>query len=328
MKVALVGDRPPPFGGISVHVEALAKELAWQGHEVELLDTARHGTMFHFGAKLASLAARGFVLHVHTAGHNPKSWALVAACGIARAPWRRSAVTLHSGLLPGYLAGMPNRQRIARAALAGFGRIVAVSTAVRESLASAGVTRAKILELPAFWPGSVQPGLPSDAALAIRQRFTPLLSAAIAPSPVYGLRVLASALALLRKQRPELGCVVFGPASKELVREEDDAIVALGELAHADALAVMRQSDLFVRPTTIDGDALSVREALSLGVRTVASDAATRPQGVQLFRTGDPFALADAIELALAQPRPEPHGDDALPKLLQIYRDLSRVKVA
>ncbi|MBS2028806.1 MAG: glycosyltransferase family 4 protein [Deltaproteobacteria bacterium] len=324
MKVALVGDRPPPFGGIAVHVEALATELASQGHTVELVDTARPGSMWRFGTRLAALAARGFLIHVHTSGHNPKSWALVAACGLARAPLHHNLVTLHSGLLPGYLAGAPARKVAARSALAGFGRIVAVSAAVRHALAMAGVSHARMMELPAFWPGSVRPGRPTADALAIRERFRPLLSCAVAPSPVYGLRVLASALALLRRRRPELGCVVFGPSSKQLVDANDPGVVALGEFAHAQALAVMKQSDAFVRPTSIDGDALSVREALALGVRTVASDAARRPEGVRVFRTGDPFSLAEAIELALAQPRPEPRGDDALPRLIQIYRDLSR----
>jgi len=55
---------------------------------------------------------------------------------------------------------------------------------------------------------------------------------------------------------------------------------------------VISRSDLFLRPTTTDGDAVSVREALELGVPVVASDAVPRPDAVVLYRAGD---LADFV---------------------------------
>jgi glycosyltransferase involved in cell wall biosynthesis len=333
MRVALVGDRPPPFGGIAVHVEALAQALARQGHAVEVVDTAHAPTPHRLAARLGWLAARGFVLHLHTSGHNPKSWALVAACGRARAPLRRNGVTLHSGLLPGYLAGAPGRQWWARRALAPFGRVVAVSAGVRGALAAAGVQASRLVELPAFFPEAVRPGALGPEAAAVRAGFSELLCAAVAPSPVYGARVLGAALSLLRRSRPGLGGALFGPGSAQVLRELEalglaDGMIALGELPHAQALALVQASEVFVRPTLTDGDALSVREALSLGVRTVASDAAPRPPGVRLFRAGDPFALAEALDAALGAPRPMPASGDALPALVQMYRELSGRRIS
>lgn len=58
---------------------------------------------------------------------------------------------------------------------------------------------------------------------------------------------------------------------------------------------VIAKADMFVRPTITDGDALSVREALYFGVPTIVSDCTSRPEGVILFRTGDSDDLADKI---------------------------------
>lgn len=50
---------------------------------------------------------------------------------------------------------------------------------------------------------------------------------------------------------------------------------------------VLKYVDYFVRNTSTDGDALSVKEALYLGVPTICSDVVDRPKGVRLFKYCD-----------------------------------------
>jgi len=50
---------------------------------------------------------------------------------------------------------------------------------------------------------------------------------------------------------------------------------------------ILMKSDVFVRPTNTDGDAVSVREALYFKIPTVASDVVPRPEGVILFKNRD-----------------------------------------
>lgn len=59
--------------------------------------------------------------------------------------------------------------------------------------------------------------------------------------------------------------------------------------------ALLPHADAYIRATRTDGDALSIREALSLNVRTIASDAAKRPVGVICYPTGDVGMLAKAL---------------------------------
>ena len=50
---------------------------------------------------------------------------------------------------------------------------------------------------------------------------------------------------------------------------------------------VIQNSDLVLRPTNADGDALTIREALFLGKSVIASDIVNRPNGTLLFKTRD-----------------------------------------
>jgi glycosyltransferase involved in cell wall biosynthesis len=50
---------------------------------------------------------------------------------------------------------------------------------------------------------------------------------------------------------------------------------------------ILAKSDVFVRPTNTDGDAVSLREALFFNVPSVASNAVPRPEGTVLFETRD-----------------------------------------
>lgn len=55
-------------------------------------------------------------------------------------------------------------------------------------------------------------------------------------------------------------------------------------------------SDIVLRTTNTDGDAISIREALDLDKIVIASDVVKRPQGVKLFKTRDVNSLVSTIE--------------------------------
>jgi len=59
------------------------------------------------------------------------------------------------------------------------------------------------------------------------------------------------------------------------------------------------ESDIFVRPTSTDGDPLSIREALSLKTPVVTSDACPRPDGVVLFKNRDLDDFVNAVQRVL-----------------------------
>jgi glycosyltransferase involved in cell wall biosynthesis len=322
---------------VAVHVQQLHGYLRERGVEAVVLDIGKGGrpapdvipvrTATQYGTRLAGFLREGWTVHVHTSGNNPKSWMLAATAGIrARAP---RVITLHSGLLPDYLASSVSRRAFARVALAGYSRVVAVSEAVREALARCGVPDEKLVVYPAFCGSQVRPGPMTQAVRDARLRRKPLLAMAHHPSPVYGRKLMFRALRTLAEELPGVGLAVFGPGTRteEFLSDArefqvDELLEDMGELEHAQALGLMARCDAFIRPTTHDGDAISVREALALGVPCVASDVCARPHGAYTFRAGDAADLAARVHHALEHGPAQVLSPDAGPVLMKLYGEL------
>ncbi|MFP2907392.1 glycosyltransferase family 4 protein [Pyxidicoccus sp. 3LFB2] len=342
MKVLLVGDYPPPYGGVSIHVQQLHGYLRGCGVETKVLDIGKGGrpapdvlptrSPAHFALRLAGFISSGWTVHVHTSGNNPKAWVLAGMVGGLPGSGSARVITLHSGLLPDYLAASGARRNFARVALAGYARVVAVSTAVRDAVVACGVPEEKVVVQPAFIGSQVRPGPVPAVVDAARARRKPLLAMAHHPSPVYGRKQAFRALKLLAEENPNVGLAVFGPGtdSEEFIRDARELGVAghlevLGELEHPAALGLLARSDAFLRPTTHDGDSISVREALALGVPCVASDVCKRPEGTRVFAAGDEQSLASTVREAVAA-GPAIHPTvDVGPELLALYTELAGV---
>jgi glycogen synthase len=244
-----------------------------------------------------------WALHVHTNGHNPKSWFIGLACGLAGQLGPGATLTLHSGLAPAYLRGSRGWKReVARFACVLYDRVTCVNTEIADAVAELGVEANKVQITPAFLPiEAPHVSLPGDMQSWLEQR-SPLISTTMFFRPEYGFEILLSALSRLKKRYPEIGCFVMGSgeehAKAEALVEKSGLkgrIYLGGDLDHELCLAVMARSSIFVRPTFRDGDSISVREALALGVPVVASNVGTRPEGVTLFTAGDVEGLVNAV---------------------------------
>jgi glycogen synthase len=332
MRLGIVGNWPRPYGGVAVHVAALARAARARGLDVRVIDIGEgqhrgegmrpaRGAL-PYAAALGSAAAEGRLLHLHTSGANAKSWLVALAASRARRPGApRGVLTLHSGSAPAWLRAGRSRRALAAAACAGFGTVVAVNGEIAHELSASGVPRSRITVLAAFSPALLEPPQPPPALAAFRAAHAPLLAAALSPGPVYGADLLLPAFEALRARLPSAGLAVFG-AGTDAAELRRPGLLGLGELDHRAALAVMEAADVFVRPTRADGDAISVREALTLGCGVVASAVGHRPPGCLIFPAGDLGALAARLAEAAAggRPRPDPAGrDDPFEALFAIY---------
>lgn len=64
--------------------------------------------------------------------------------------------------------------------------------------------------------------------------------------------------------------------------------------------------DIYIRPTSTDGDSVAVREVLDLGVHVVASDVCWRPEGVITYAWNNADSLFQKVQFALSIPKKEP----------------------
>ena len=323
----LVGAAPPPSGGIAVHMDDLARGARALGARVRIADvppgvSRSSASASRLIAQLVAARARGDLMHLHTNGHNDGSWRLIRLVGGVGGA--SALLTIHSGLAPSYIAAHAESSRdLCRA----FARVVCVSEAIATALQNTGVERSRLVVAPAFSSALLPPALAPAGLAAIRRRHAALVAATLGRGVEYGGAVLLDAFYLLRRNMPDAGLLLYGPGARDPMldgqiraRDLGRAIYRVGDLARAEALGAIAAADLFVRPTLADGDSVSVREALALGVRALASDAAPRPPGVRLFAAGNAVALAAAMRASLDEPRPAPTPCDGTAPVFAIYR--------
>jgi len=263
---------------------------------------------FDLIVQLARHVLDDWTLRVHINGHNPKSWFVALLCGVATQFGCGGTVTVHSGMAPEYLRNTNAWRRMAaRLACVMYDRVVCVNEEIGDAVAWLGIPRHRLEIKPAFMPVSkVDSALPEQIDLWMK-RHPVFLSVTLSFRPEYGFGLLIDAMSRLNKRHPELGCLVMGSgedrtAAEELIRVRrlGETVFLAGDLDHQLCLTAMSHSAVFVRPTFRDGDSISVREAMSMGVPVVASNVGTRPEGSLLFEAGNVEALISQVEEALS----------------------------
>jgi glycosyltransferase involved in cell wall biosynthesis len=357
-KLGIFCPYPPPYTGVTVHAARLHEVLNDEGipHTVY----APHGLAepepgIVPGQKKASWYLKTFmtcpepVVHVHTYRPMPAALAgLILAC-------RRKKCLCHihsEGMVKLYhQAGFLCRW-LYRVAFRRYDVIIAVNEDLRRfAIDVLGVREERVRVLPAFIPptasGLAAARLPGDVAGFI-QTHAPNFCATGSfgvyheGQNTYGFELILDMLKEIHTDYPDAGLVLavnyvddesHREAFKETVRQYglDDNVLILEDLGTG-YLDLVRKSDVFLRPTYTEGDALSVREALYLGVPSVASDCAVRPRGCEVFRTGDVSdCVARVREVvshsdqarAKARTYEDPRADRAL---VDIYREMIAAK--
>jgi glycosyltransferase involved in cell wall biosynthesis len=79
---------------------------------------------------------------------------------------------------------------------------------------------------------------------------------------------------------------LYYAAQKAIADEELEGFIMVYPQS-LDFISLIRRSDIVLRPTVTDGDALTIREALYLGKPVIASDVVARPAGTITYRSED-----------------------------------------
>lgn len=333
LSVLLVGCLPPPVGGVSVHLERLQARLRQQGHRVRVADDAPvPSLMLPFWISLHMLRMRASpraVVHVHSG--NWRTRFLAALLGwMLRLP---VVVTVHS-FRP---SDNPRTRRLAASTLRLARLLIVTNPVIRDRCIEYGARPERIRIQHAYLdpllrddplPARVQDFLgahrPMIAASAFRLRFHEGVD-------LYGLDLLIEMMPGLLTKHPRVGLLFVLPepglpdyleTCRTRIRELDLDGRVLIVTQGLDFANLLRRCELLIRPTTTDGDSLGIREALFVGCRVVASDAALRPSLCTIFRSRDGADLLVRTLESLASPPPVPvRGQDGLNGVLASYRE-------
>jgi glycogen(starch) synthase len=331
--VLLVGPYPPPFGGVSVHIQRLAALLNARGVSVGVLDhfgRSRHGppvvgalkrNPLRYATALRRFAAS--VMHYHHGGRLTPL--LAAALMLRRTRYERTIITVHGHDLQPFLESrLPFVPGVTCWALDRFDVVIAVSDEVADTLRQ-HLPGAEVAVLPAYLPPSIS--APPPETRGSPTVIPPLVVAAydvlpLADGDLYGLDVAFGVFERLAGDFPSLRLLILlahAPRRRRARRYLRDQVDALTEQTQErisvkvghDLTETLCQGAIFLRPTRRDGDAVSVREALALGIPVVASDLVQRPHGTRLVTGHDIAKWSDAVAETLHQ-QPASDGHPAI----------------
>lgn len=345
--ICLLGPVPPPWGGVQTHVMSLRERIRARGDRCSILNLTRHRQEDHDDLYFPTTprevitrinALKPDVVHVHFGGNLFTRQAALFVM-LALRPRTRNVFTFHSGGYPTSEEGL----RASPMSLRGFAlrrldAVIGVNQQLIEVFQRYGVRRDRLHLIEPFANELdrevvTRESLPANIEQFITSHPTLLLAVGLL-EPEYGLDVQLAAFTAVRAQNPGAGLLLIGSGSlhdsftSQIAAHPERAHILLaGDVPRPQTLATIARASLLLRTTHYDGDALSVREALSLGTRVLATNNGMRPEGVQLLDRLDAATLAGAIPQALkAGPvtlQSSSQKADSMGEVLDLYDSLT-----
>ncbi|MEP7254683.1 MAG: glycosyltransferase [Ferruginibacter sp.] len=325
-RILLIGPYPPPYGGVSMHIKRL-KMLLSDEFDIDVVDESREKKKGIFNLRSLNIftylykVLKTDIVHIHSG----KFFFRLLHFSAASLFFKKKIMTIH-GYEPGRGA---NIRPMDRAILNNCNKVIFVS----KELADAFNVKQYIIK-EAFLPPDVnsEPEIPVDVANWIEKR----------RSQGYKICV-ANAWRLDRHENEDLYgldlCILAAKKNKEnavkaatiFVVSDGSGVIKTGEYkkmikdfeledcfliweAPLSFIKLIINTDIVLRPTNTDGDALTVREGSFLGKPVIASDVVIRPAGTKLFKTRDAGSLAQEIAdvIRTSQNKPELAADTVI----------------
>lgn len=319
-----MGPLPPPLGGISTHIERIAKKLQHQNNRVYHWQSAAEYRYRYFFAYLIKLIFfllfhRPDILYFHTlylSNGLSELWLLTFLKKILR--YRLILIEHDCRYLNTKSLRWKNR----------FNRLTcAIDTQIFMGVTTFEHRQKHDILQPidfsiegAFLPPdtSQQKEVEKKYTAAlwhfVRTKRPLILMNAFVFSPVgndiYGIDVALQAFVRLKQKYPSSGLLIFLAQQNNSVHlHEHIRHVSIEEgvhvIAHGQELwPLLTYADIFIRPTRSDGASVSIMEALHAGIPVVASDAAVRPPQVILHQTGNENDLYEKMDIVLQKGTP------------------------
>ncbi len=299
----LIGPTPPPLGGVSVHIGRLSRKLQSEGKTVVNVDVA--GSR---GIRKAWALAR-MMLDPRFAEFQIHAFDFSAMAALVLRPFRKRLTYMDHGtpLYKRKLEGI--RKALFARILKRADEVVFVSEAARDyyvraefELTPSVTIRSAFLPPPVEDEARVLAEYPAETMEFIRTR-SPLLVANASQLlfyndiDLYGLDLCVELIGRLQSRYPRVG-MLFAVGNADMNREYlEKTRKQLREKSLSDNFEFLtgqrevwpafRRADLMVRPTSNDGYAISLEEAIFCGCATLASDAAVRPPETVTFTNRD-----------------------------------------
>ena len=281
MKVLLFGKLPPPIGGVTVSIKNLVKALSTKGIEADF-----------FG--------RNMSLQRYDIGHIHYSNLLKRLLGVmmAKVFARKVLFTVHGKFLD--MDNVYNKLSVKFA----DGFIVLneqLFTTLKKHNSNINCTILPSIFSEGFDPHSDNleyfnraPGIKYLLLYACDRNFRD-------GEEVYGVSFVLQNMAAL-KDSYKLVLLDISGKFRDDIKGLEDRVIYIGH--EVNFVALLRQVDLYLRPTYMDGASVAVQEALFLNVPVLASDVVDRPPGTNIYQYKNTSDFIEKLDSSLTLDKP------------------------
>lgn len=329
-KVLLIGPLPPPIGGVSIHIVRLSKLISDE-FQIDYVDESSQIKKQYFNLRTINLAHYfrkvrwADLMYVHSGKRQLAIFHII----VAKLFRKKIILTVH---------GYPNPKKNIFTSIDSIfyswaNRIVVVNDFILNRVA---LPPEKALVRCAFVPPILkeEPELPDHLIewIAERKKAGEIIISANAyqlklfnQQDLYGLDMCIDAAEILVGKGYPVS-FIFNVSSLEKHRDlyenyqeriyygsfRDHFLLLNEELSF---VRLITYSDIVLRPTNTDGDALTIREGLHFGKPVIASDVIPRPNGTILFKCRNSEDLARVIAETMASEIRVEENKEANPNL-------------
>jgi glycosyltransferase involved in cell wall biosynthesis len=309
--IALVGPYPPPYGGISVHIQRLKEQLEKKGYECIVYDfgysrESQEETIIRIKSLKRWLPRYFFFAKEDIIHYHSPNWILRIIFGLMTFLGKRTIISIHGESFNDSLksAGLL-RTKIIIFALKRTSFIIALNPKIKELALSLGIAPEKIEVIPSFIPPTVR----EEDITEIPERVwdfidshKPVISANAFrisfynDEDLYGIDMCVDLCANLKQDYPGIGLVFSLPdigdheyfkKMKQRIAEKGIENNFLFITEQYQLYPILMKCDVFLRPTNTDGYGVSIAESIYFKVPAVASAVCQRPEGTILFKSRD-----------------------------------------
>ena len=315
MNILLIGSLPPPYGGISVHIQRLYEYIVNKGDRCKILHNglnklkltnSNDRITFTEIKKLLKIKKMNPIVHFHVSALSNLSKIYLLSQFFYS---QNKLITIHSGTFTKKIKEQSKLRRFfLRIVLKYFNYIIAVNTEQEMLLIDKlNIVNDNVIVIPAFiYPtASKKDTNCTEISLVEKSNKIKIVMSGYLQD-FYGYDLVID---YLENHKKYLGYFVFyGTNNEEYKNRIIGRIKDMNNAYHFNDLTpqqfnwILKKANIYVRNTDRDGDCVAIREAAYWGVKVCASSSVTRPKGAELFSFNNKLEFENAVWNITNQP--------------------------
>lgn len=320
--IAILGNYPPPLGGVSVHIKRVMHKFTRQCNRVHHFDTSKRFNVFLYVIRLCFFLVKNRfdLVYYHTADLNRRFVEFKLLLFLKKIMGYELVIVEHNCR---HLAQRSKAsKKIFNQCMQKADKLVLIGSSTWQSYIDHDIhmpvdTTIEAAFLPPDlttesyliegYPATLKQFLQTHSPVIIINAFQ---LSFIGDQDLYGIDLSIDALAKISKKHPTVG-IVYAFAQigdQEYFNSLKDKLSLLHLnsfvyflIGQNELWPLLKNADLLMRPTRSDGESVSVQEALYFNIPVVASDAIERPRRVFIFKSGNAESLYEKIDQVLSE---------------------------